>query len=180
VSKQISTRSTASAFDTGTGDFIGTDVIATGHTYPAGSTVGSIDNMCRRDLAQLGVALSLVCRRNTMALPATIVAKPAISARNGDHPVEANAFRVRLIGARFDRVRARLRLAGVLVLRPTTVSGHELRELLERAGLTQVGAAVALGIDARTMRRYLHASRRHVPRVIEYAVRYIVEHKPQA
>jgi hypothetical protein len=39
------------------------------------------------------------------------------------------------------------------------VTGHELRELLERAGLTQVGAAVPLGIDARTMRRYLHASR---------------------
>jgi hypothetical protein len=50
----------------------------------------------------------------------------------------------------------------------------------KRAGLTQVSATVDLGLVARTMRRYLHTARRQVQRVIEYAVRYIVEHKPQA
>jgi hypothetical protein len=56
------------------------------------------------------------------------------------------------------------------------VTGHELRVLLERAGVSQVAAAEALAIDPRTMRRYLAASRRQVPRVVELAVQYAIEH----
>ena len=45
----------------------------------------------------------------------------------------------------------------------------QLRDLLTRAGLSQRGAARELGIDERTMRRYV-AGDLPVPRVVELAL----------
>lgn len=46
-----------------------------------------------------------------------------------------------------------------------------LRELLDRAGLTQVEAAHRLGIDPRTMRRYVASGDyREAPYVVQYAL----------
>ena len=46
-----------------------------------------------------------------------------------------------------------------------------LRELVDRAGISQVEAAHRLGIDPRTMRRYLAADdAREAPYVVQYAL----------
>lgn len=52
------------------------------------------------------------------------------------------------------------------------MTGAELQRLLDRAGLSQVGAARALEIGDRSMRRYVVS--KQVPRAIEYAVRWII------
>ena len=49
----------------------------------------------------------------------------------------------------------------------------QLRDLLERAGLSQRGAARKLHIDERTMRRYC-AGELPVPRVVELALLYVI------
>jgi transcriptional regulator with XRE-family HTH domain len=50
----------------------------------------------------------------------------------------------------------------------------ELRRILERHGLTQVGAAEALGITDRQMRRYV-AGDRPVPVMLDYALRWMTQ-----
>ena len=52
------------------------------------------------------------------------------------------------------------------------MNASELREVLRACGLSQRGAAKALDVHERTMRRYC-ASAGEIPRVIEYAVRYM-------
>lgn len=49
----------------------------------------------------------------------------------------------------------------------------QLRKLLDKAGLSQRGAARQLDIDERTMRRYC-AGEMPLPRTVEYALRWIV------
>ena len=49
---------------------------------------------------------------------------------------------------------------------------EELRNLLKACSLSQRGAAAALDIDERTMRRYC-AGDLPVPRAIEYALRWL-------
>lgn len=55
------------------------------------------------------------------------------------------------------------------------MTGHQLQKLLDRAGLSQRGAAKALGINERTMRKYV-AGDSEIPRVVEIAVRCLAEH----
>lgn len=50
----------------------------------------------------------------------------------------------------------------------------QLRRLLDRAGLSQRGAARKLEIDERTMRRYV-AGDQPVPKVVEFAVMWIAK-----
>ena len=52
------------------------------------------------------------------------------------------------------------------------MTSTQLRKLLDRAGLSQRGAARELQIDERTMRRYC-ASDGHIPKVIEYALMWL-------
>jgi len=56
------------------------------------------------------------------------------------------------------------------------MNGKQLQKLLDDAGLTQRGAAHELGINERTMRRYV-ASPRAIPRIAEYAVRWLVSQR---
>jgi plasmid maintenance system antidote protein VapI len=56
------------------------------------------------------------------------------------------------------------------------MTGGQLQKLLDRAGLSQRGAAKTLGINERTMRKYV-AGDAEVPRVVELAVRRLAEHK---
>lgn len=55
------------------------------------------------------------------------------------------------------------------------MTGTQLQRLLDRAGLSQRGAAKALGINERTMRKYV-AGDAEIPRVVELAVRCLAEH----
>jgi hypothetical protein len=48
----------------------------------------------------------------------------------------------------------------------------QLRKFLDQAGLSQRGAAKALDINERTMRHYA-AGDQPVPRVVEYALRWL-------
>lgn len=59
------------------------------------------------------------------------------------------------------------------------MTGGQLQKLLDRAGLSQRGAAKALGINERTMRKYV-AGTAAVPRAIEIAVRCIAEHSEKS
>lgn len=52
------------------------------------------------------------------------------------------------------------------------MSPSQLQKLLDRAGLSQRGAAKAIGISERQMRRYV-AGEATVPRVVEYALRWL-------
>ncbi len=49
----------------------------------------------------------------------------------------------------------------------------QLQKLLDRAGLSQRGAAKAIGINERTMRKYI-AGEHHIPLVIEFALRWVI------
>jgi DNA transposition AAA+ family ATPase len=51
----------------------------------------------------------------------------------------------------------------------------QLRKLIEDAGLSQAKAARLIGLTDRSMRRYL-AGDVEIPRSVEYAVRYVIEH----
>ena len=50
---------------------------------------------------------------------------------------------------------------------------RQLQKFLHDAGLSQSGAAREIGIEPRTMRRYI-AGDLPVPRAIEYALRWVV------
>lgn len=54
------------------------------------------------------------------------------------------------------------------------MTGKQLQRLLDAAGLSQRGAAKAIGISERQMRRYV-AGDAAVPKFIEFALRW-VEH----
>ena len=54
-------------------------------------------------------------------------------------------------------------------------SAEYLRKLLEIAKLTQVEAATLLGIDPRTMRRYLGARAQVPPYTVQYALEALAE-----
>ena len=56
------------------------------------------------------------------------------------------------------------------------MSPTQLSRFLEQHGLSQRGAAKALGIGERTMRRYI-AGDLPVPRTVEYALRWIASQK---
>lgn len=56
------------------------------------------------------------------------------------------------------------------------MTGTQLQKLLDRAGLSQRGAAKALGINERTMRKYV-AGDAEIPRVVELAVICLSQHK---
>lgn len=51
----------------------------------------------------------------------------------------------------------------------------QLQRLLDRAGISQRGAAKALDINERTMRRYVAGE--PIPRVVEFAAKYLWETK---
>lgn len=52
------------------------------------------------------------------------------------------------------------------------MTGAELQALLDRAGLSQVGAAKKLKINDRSMRRYV-ATEGAIPRTVEFAARWL-------
>jgi plasmid maintenance system antidote protein VapI len=52
------------------------------------------------------------------------------------------------------------------------LTGKQLQAFLDRAGLSQRGAAKAIGIGERTMRRYV-AGEAVVPLVVELALRWV-------
>lgn len=54
------------------------------------------------------------------------------------------------------------------------MTGPQLQKLLDRAGMSQRGAAKALGINERTMRKYV-AGDAEIPQVVELAMRYLIE-----
>lgn len=55
------------------------------------------------------------------------------------------------------------------------MTAGQLQRLLDRAKLSQRGAAKALGINERTMRKYV-AGDQAIPRVVELAIRCVAEH----
>lgn len=52
---------------------------------------------------------------------------------------------------------------------------RQLRKLIEDARLSQSKAARLIGLTDRSMRRYI-AGDVEVPRSVEYALRYVIEH----
>lgn len=59
------------------------------------------------------------------------------------------------------------------------MTGGQLRKLLDSAGLSQRGAARELQISERQMRRYV-AGDAEVPKVIEYALRWLIHKRSTA
>lgn len=55
------------------------------------------------------------------------------------------------------------------------MTGPQLQRLLDRAGLSQRGAAKLLEINERTMRKYV-AGDQVIPKVVELAIRCLAEH----
>lgn len=53
-----------------------------------------------------------------------------------------------------------------------------LRALIEQAGLTQINAAEAIGVDHRTMRRWL-LGERPIPYLAQYAVEQLAAEAPE-
>lgn len=58
------------------------------------------------------------------------------------------------------------------------MTATQLRALLDKAGLSQRGAAKQLGIDERTMRRYCAGET--MPRTVEYALRWLAHNAKNA
>jgi plasmid maintenance system antidote protein VapI len=56
------------------------------------------------------------------------------------------------------------------------VTPKQLQAFLDRNGLSQRGAAAAIGIGERTMRRYV-AGELPVPRVVELALRWVASQR---
>jgi predicted transcriptional regulator len=52
---------------------------------------------------------------------------------------------------------------------------RELKRSLARAGLSQAKAARLIGLTVRSMSRYI-AGDVPIPRTVEYALRYVIEH----
>ncbi len=57
------------------------------------------------------------------------------------------------------------------------MTGKQLQRLLDDAGLSQRGAAKAIGISERQMRRYI-AGDAVVPKFIEHALQWVISQKP--
>jgi hypothetical protein len=53
------------------------------------------------------------------------------------------------------------------------MSGRQLRAFIERAGISQQGAAEAIGVSSASMFRYL-TDDYPVPRTVEFALRWVV------
>jgi plasmid maintenance system antidote protein VapI len=53
------------------------------------------------------------------------------------------------------------------------MTAAQLQKLLDRAGLSQRGAAKAIGINERTMRKYI-AGEHYIPLSIEFALRWVI------
>ena len=58
------------------------------------------------------------------------------------------------------------------------MTGGQLQKLLDSAGLSQRGAAKDIEISERQMRRYISGDAT-VPKVIEYALRWLIHVKEQ-
>ena len=58
------------------------------------------------------------------------------------------------------------------------VTGKQLKAAIDKAGISQVAAAEAIGVADRSMRRWIAA--KNVPRVVELAVLYVCEHVEKA
>lgn len=56
------------------------------------------------------------------------------------------------------------------------MTAGQLQKLLDSAGLSQRGAAKAIEINERTMRKYV-AGESAVPRTVEYALRWVVQNR---
>jgi transposase len=56
------------------------------------------------------------------------------------------------------------------------VNAKQLQRFLDDAGMSQRGAARELGIDERTMRRYVR-DELPVPRVVEFALRWLASQR---
>jgi hypothetical protein len=56
------------------------------------------------------------------------------------------------------------------------MTGGQLQKLLDLAGLSQRGAAKEIGINERTMRKYV-AGESEIPRTVEFALRWVVQQK---
>lgn len=54
------------------------------------------------------------------------------------------------------------------------MTGLQLKRALRNAGLSQRGAAKALEINERTMRRYI-SGEQPIPRVVEYALNWLIQ-----
>jgi plasmid maintenance system antidote protein VapI len=57
-----------------------------------------------------------------------------------------------------------------------TMTGAELRELLEQSGLTQAGFARALGLQDRTIRKFLSGEAAILP-TVAFAIRWVTMRK---
>lgn len=53
------------------------------------------------------------------------------------------------------------------------MTGGQLQKLLDSAGLSQRGAAKAIEINERTMRKYI-AGDAEIPKTVEYAIRWVI------
>ena len=58
------------------------------------------------------------------------------------------------------------------------MTAKQLQRLLESSELSQRGTAKKLGLNERTMRRYVSGDQ-PIPRVVEFAVRYLVQQKAE-
>ncbi len=59
------------------------------------------------------------------------------------------------------------------------MTAKQLQRLLDNAELSQRGTARELELNERTMRRYVSGDQ-PIPRVVEFAVRYLIHTKGQA
>ena len=58
------------------------------------------------------------------------------------------------------------------------MTAAQLQKLLDRAGLSQRGAAKAIAINERTMRKYV-SGESAIPLTVEYALRWVISRQPQ-
>lgn len=58
------------------------------------------------------------------------------------------------------------------------MTGGQLQKLLDSAGLSQRGAAKEIEISERQMRRYI-AGDAEVPKIVEYALRWLIHFREQ-
>lgn len=59
------------------------------------------------------------------------------------------------------------------------MTGGQLQKLLDSAGLSQRGAAKEIGINERTMRKYISGEAKVIPKTVEYALRWLIHVKEQ-
>ena len=57
------------------------------------------------------------------------------------------------------------------------MTAAQLQKLLDRAGLSQRGAAKAIGINERTMRKYV-SGESAIPLTVGYALRWVISQLP--